>query len=106
VAVSGANRHDSMLVGPILDSVPAIRRGGRGHPRRRPIKLHADNGHGNPRVRRHLHVMARASIDGGSSMTPAEGLALSQEVARAAFRAHPLQLLMAGTSGCVLLRRS
>src|SRR3954449_5328089 len=54
VAVSGANRHDSMLVEPILDAMPAIRRGGRGHPRRRPVKLHADKGYDVPRVRRYL----------------------------------------------------
>jgi hypothetical protein len=30
-----------MLVESILDSMPAIKRGGRGHPRRRPVKLHA-----------------------------------------------------------------
>ena len=54
VAVSGANRNDSMLVEPILDSMPAIRRGGRGHPRRRPDKLHADKGYDVPRVRRYL----------------------------------------------------
>ncbi len=53
MAVSGANRHDSMLVEPILDSMPAIKRGGRGHPRRRPVKLHEDKGYDNPRVRRH-----------------------------------------------------
>ncbi len=52
--VSGANRHDSMLVEPILDSMPAITRGGRGHPRRRPLKLHGDKGYDNPRVRRYL----------------------------------------------------
>jgi len=52
--VSGANRHDSMLVEPILDSMPAIKRGGRGHPRRRPLKLHGDKGYDNPRVRRYL----------------------------------------------------
>src|SRR3954469_20462745 len=49
VAVSGANRNDSMLVEPILDSMPAIRHGRRGHPRRRPIKLHADAGYDVPR---------------------------------------------------------
>src|SRR4051812_1980314 len=43
-----------MLVEPILDSMPAIRRGGHGHPRRRPIKLHADKGYDVPRVRRYL----------------------------------------------------
>jgi hypothetical protein len=35
VAVSGANRNDSMLVEPILDSMPAIKRGGRRQPCRR-----------------------------------------------------------------------
>jgi transposase len=54
VLVSGANRHDSMLVEPILDSMPAIRRGGRGHPRRRPVKLHGDKGYDVPRVRHYL----------------------------------------------------
>jgi transposase len=54
VAVSGANRHDSMLVEPILDSMAVIRRRGRGHPSRRPAKLHADKGYDNPRVRRYL----------------------------------------------------
>ncbi|GAA5652318.1 IS5 family transposase ISGeob6 [Geodermatophilus obscurus DSM 43160] len=34
--------------------MPAIKRGGRGHPRRRPIKLHGDKGYDNPRVRRYL----------------------------------------------------
>ncbi len=54
VLVSGANRHDSMLVEPILDGMPAIRRGGRGHPRRRPVKLHGNKGDDIPRVRRYL----------------------------------------------------
>jgi transposase len=54
VLVSAANRHDSLFVEPILDSMPAIRRGGRGHPRRRPVKLHGDKGYDIPRVRRYL----------------------------------------------------
>jgi hypothetical protein len=54
VLVSAANRHDSLFVEPILDSMPAIKRGGRGHPRRRPAKLHAALGYDNPRVRRYL----------------------------------------------------
>jgi Transposase DDE domain len=41
IAVSAANRHDSMVLEPILDSMPTIRGVGRGHPRRRPVKLHA-----------------------------------------------------------------
>ena len=52
--VSAANRHDSLFVEPILDGMPAIKRGGRGHPRRRPLKLHGDKGYDNPRVRRYL----------------------------------------------------
>ena len=54
VAISGANRNDSMLVEPILDAMPAIHRGDRGHPRRRPLKLHADMAYDVPRVRRYL----------------------------------------------------
>lgn len=54
VAVSGANRNDSMPVEPILDAMPAIRRGGRGHPLSRPIKLHADQRYDVSRVRRYL----------------------------------------------------
>ena len=45
VLVSAANRHDSLFVEPILDLMPAIKRGGRGYPRRRPAKLHADKGY-------------------------------------------------------------
>ncbi len=52
--VSAANRHDSLFVEPILDGMPAIKRGGRGRPRRRPAKLHGDKGYDNPRVRRYL----------------------------------------------------
>ena len=52
--VSAANRHDSLFVEPILDGMPAIRRGGRGHPRRRPVKLHAALGYDAPRARRYL----------------------------------------------------
>ncbi|MGY1672949.1 IS5 family transposase [Geodermatophilus sp. SYSU D00710] len=54
VLVSAANRHDSLFVEPLLDGMPAIKRGGRGHPRRRPVKLHGDKGYDNPRVRRYL----------------------------------------------------
>jgi hypothetical protein len=42
IAVSGVNRHDSMLVEPILDSKPAIKGVSIGHPRRQPIKLRYD----------------------------------------------------------------
>ena len=53
--VSAANRHHSLFVEAILDSMPAIQRGGRGHPRRRPGRLHGDKGYDIPRVRRYLH---------------------------------------------------
>ena len=52
--VSAANRHDSLFVAPILNGMPAIKRGGRGHPHRRPGKLHGDKGYDLPRVRRYL----------------------------------------------------
>jgi transposase len=52
--VPPANRHDSPLIEPIQNSMPAIKRGGRGHPRRRPVKFHGDKDYGNPRVRRYL----------------------------------------------------
>lgn len=52
--VSGANRHDSIFLEPMLDSMPAIKIGGRGHPRRRPLKLHGDKGYDNRRCRAYL----------------------------------------------------
>ena len=52
--VSAANWHDSLLVEPIQDSMPTIRRGGRGRPRRRPGTLHRDKDDDAPRVRRYL----------------------------------------------------
>ena len=54
VLVWAANRHDSLFVEPILAGMPAIKGGGRGHPRRRPGKLHGDKGYDIPRVRRYL----------------------------------------------------
>lgn len=54
VLVLAANRHDNLFVEPIFDGMPAIRRGGRGHPRRRPGKLHGDKGYDIARVRRYL----------------------------------------------------
>jgi transposase len=72
VLVSAANRHDSLFVEPILDSMPAIRIGGRGHPRRRPLKLHGDKGYDIPRVRRYLRrrgISARIARIGVDSST-------------------------------------
>lgn len=54
VLVSAANIHDSKLFEPLLDAAPAIKTAGRGRPRRRPDKLHADKGYDHPRCRRYL----------------------------------------------------
>ena len=43
VVLSGANRHDSVVLGAALDAIPDVRSGRRGRPRCRPKKLHADN---------------------------------------------------------------
>lgn len=51
--ISAANIHDSKLVEQMVDSVEPIK-GGRGRPRKRPEKLHADKGYDYPRCRRFL----------------------------------------------------
>jgi len=42
VLISPVNRHDSMLFEPLLDAVPLVHTGRRGHPRSRPVRLHVD----------------------------------------------------------------
>ena len=42
VVLTAANVHDSMVFEELLDTVESIKRPGRGRPRRRPKKLHAD----------------------------------------------------------------
>ena len=56
VGLSAANTHDSVLLEPMVDAVPAIRgpRGRPGRPRKRPAKLHGDKGYDYPRCRRAL----------------------------------------------------
>lgn len=74
LAISGANRHDSMLLEPLLDAQPAIKGPGRGRPRRRPAKLHADKAYDNRRIRIYLHRrgitarIARRGIEGGERL--------------------------------------
>jgi transposase len=51
--ISAANTHDSQLLLPLVDAVPAIR-GRRGRPRRRPRKLHADKAYDQPALRAQL----------------------------------------------------
>lgn len=47
ITLSAANTHDSLLLEPLIDAVPAIvgPRGRPGRPRRRPAKLDADKGY-------------------------------------------------------------
>lgn len=54
VALSGANRHHSMLVEPVLDNLTPVEGVGRGRPRRRPMKFHADKTYDNRRARAYL----------------------------------------------------
>ena len=50
VRLSPANRHDSIMLAPTLDAVPGVR-SGRGRPRKRPDKLHADKAYDHRRCR-------------------------------------------------------
>ena len=56
VGLSAANTHDSQLLEPMVDAVPAVigPRGKPGRPRRRPAKLHGDKGYAYPTCRRML----------------------------------------------------
>ena len=68
VRLSGANRHDSMLLEALVDAIEPIRRP-RGRPRKRPGKLHADKGYDYSRCREALRKrgirprIARRGID-------------------------------------------
>lgn len=74
VVLSGANRHDSMVLTATLDAVPSVRSGRRGRPRRRPAKLHADKGYDHRRCRRECRErgiaprIARRGADGGERL--------------------------------------
>ncbi|MGI4802906.1 MAG: IS5 family transposase [Janthinobacterium lividum] len=56
VTLSGANRHNSMMLAATLDAIPGVRRKGRGRPRRRPDRLHADKGYDHRRCRAECHA--------------------------------------------------
>ena len=49
--MTGANRHNSVALAPTLDTVPGVRSGKRGRPRKRPAKLHADKAYNSRRCR-------------------------------------------------------
>ena len=72
VVLSAADVHDSVLSEAVVDAVPPVRglRGRPGRPRRRPAKLHADEGYDHPRCRRALRrrgVTARIARRGVES---------------------------------------
>ena len=51
VRLSPANRHDSIMLAPTLDAVLGVR-SGRGRPKKRPDKLHADKAYDHRRCRK------------------------------------------------------
>ena len=51
VRLSPANRHDSIMLAPALDAVLGVR-SGRGRPKKRPDKLHADKAYDHRRCRK------------------------------------------------------
>jgi transposase len=52
--LSAANVHDSKVFEELVDAIEPIKRPGRGRPRKRPEKLHADKGYDFPRCRKAL----------------------------------------------------
>lgn len=80
VAITGANRYDSMLVEPILNGLAPVKSRGRGRPRRRPVKLHADKAYDNRRVRRYLRRRGITARIAQIGMDSSERLGRSQWV--------------------------
>jgi hypothetical protein len=54
VMLTAANVHDSMVFEELLDSIGPIKRPGRGRPRKRPEKLHADKAYDDKKCARTL----------------------------------------------------
>lgn len=52
--LTAANIHDSKVFEELIDAVEPVKRPGRGRPRRRPEKLHADKAYDFPRCRKAL----------------------------------------------------
>ena len=72
--LSGANRHDSMMLALTLDAVPGVRTRYQGRPRRRPAKLHADKGYDHRRCRQECRArgirprIARRGMDSSAHL--------------------------------------
>jgi transposase len=73
VLLSGANRHDSLFLLPLLDAAPAVatRRGPR---RRRPAKLHADKAYDHRRLRKAVQARGIACRIARKGVEPSERL--------------------------------
>ena len=70
VRLSPANRHDSGMLGPMLDAVPAIRQC-HGRPRRRSAKLHADKAYDHAACRQSCRERKIAPRTGDLLIAPA-----------------------------------
>lgn len=74
--LTAANVTDSVVFEHVLNAIPLLHRpfGARGHPRRRPDKLHADKGYDKPHCRRFLHThriacrMARIGVESSTRL--------------------------------------
>ena len=73
VRLSAANVHDSKLLEPLVDAIPAIvgPRGRPGRPRFRPSKLHADKAYDSAEKRRRSGGAASFRASRGVAWTPA-----------------------------------
>jgi transposase len=73
--LSGANVHDCQMLEAAVEAVPQVR-GGRGRPRRRPGKLHADKAYDHAKCRRALRRrgivprIARRGIENSARLGP------------------------------------
>ena len=74
VALTAANVHDSRVFEEMVDAVEPVRRPGRGRPRKRPEKPHADRGYDFPRCREALRRrgikvrIARRGVDSSEKL--------------------------------------
>ena len=71
VLTGPANQHDSQMLAPTLDAIPAIRSDKRGRQRRRPDKLHADKGYDYPGVARNAVPAVSVPVSLGAVSTAA-----------------------------------
>ena len=74
VALTAPNAHDSKVFEELLDGIEPIKHPGRGRPRKRPEKLHADKGYDFPRCRKALRRrgikgrIARRGVESGEKL--------------------------------------